>query len=215
MGFANPLAALNRALPVGISTLPPRVLAHIMANAPPVRRYLGYLPGVLDLLWKEVGGCVAPRFGNFRVLRRLPVLQRHRQAGAEVRTVVPIYRAGGRVRLIVGCRRVAPTVSRHHRHRAGPGVCSHHRRAGRSGHVTRIPSDSRHLLGLWQVLLRRGKQIFGAGALSGGPATGSAPKVAMPQDPSPLPFPLVRWRLCSPMARPSATPANDHLRTSH
>jgi hypothetical protein len=28
----------------------------------------------------------------------------------------------------------------------------------RSGYVTRILSDSCHLLGLWQVLLRRGKQ---------------------------------------------------------
>ena len=40
-----------------------------MANAPPVRRYLGYLPGVLDLFRKEVGGCVAlasalPRFSS-------------------------------------------------------------------------------------------------------------------------------------------------------
>ena len=61
-----------------------------MAKASPVRRYLGYLPGVLDLLRKEVGGCVAPRFCNFRVLRRLPVLQRHPASGAEVRTVVPI-----------------------------------------------------------------------------------------------------------------------------
>ena len=68
-----------------------------MANAPPVRRYLGYLPGVLDLLRKEVGGCVAPRFGNFRVLRRLPVLQRHPASG---QMWCP-YRAGGRARRIV------------------------------------------------------------------------------------------------------------------
>ena len=63
------------------------------------------------------------------------------------------------------------------------------RGGGRSSHVIRIPSDSRHLLGLWQVLLRRGKQIFGAGATVGRSATGSAPKSPMPQDPSPLPFP--------------------------
>ena len=53
----------------------------------------------------------------------------------------------------------------------------------------RIQSDSRHLLGLWQVLLRRGKQIFGAGALSGGPATGSAPKVAYAAGPKPPALP--------------------------
>jgi hypothetical protein len=39
-----------------------------MAKVSPVRRYLGDLPGVLDLLRKEFGGCVAPRF------RQLPAL---------------------------------------------------------------------------------------------------------------------------------------------
>jgi hypothetical protein len=39
-----------------------------MAKASPVRRYLGDLSGVLDLLRKEFGGCVAPRF------RQLPAL---------------------------------------------------------------------------------------------------------------------------------------------
>ena len=32
-------------------------------------------------------------------------------------------------------------------------------RSGRSGHLTQIQSDSRHLLGLGQALLRRGKQM--------------------------------------------------------
>ena len=88
------------------------------------------------------------------------------------------------------------------------------RGGGRSGHVIRIPSDSRHLLGLWQVLLRRGKQIFGAGATVGRSATGSAPKSPMPQDPSPCPSLLVRRALLI-MARPSATPANDRLRAPY
>jgi hypothetical protein len=55
--------------------------------------------------------------------------------------------------------------------------------------VTRIPSDSRHLLGLWQDLLRRGKQIFGAGAIVGRSGNWIGPKVAYAAGPNPLPFP--------------------------
>jgi hypothetical protein len=40
----------------------------------------------------------------------------------------------------------------------------HQGRDAVAGPGARIPSDSRHLLGLGQALLRRGKQIFGAGA---------------------------------------------------
>ena len=43
---------------------------------------------------------------------------------------------------------------------------------GRSGHVTRIPSDSRHLLGFWQALLRRGKQNTWCRSIVGQSATG-------------------------------------------
>jgi hypothetical protein len=81
-------------------------------------------------------------------------------------------------------------------------------------HVTRIPSDSRHLLGLGQVLLRRGKQIFGAGASLGGRQQDRAQKSPMPQDPKPLPFPLGAPALCSQWPGPSATLTNVRLRTS-
>ena len=40
----------------------------------------------------------------------------------------------------------------------------HQGRDAVAGPGAQIPSDSRHLLGLGQALLRRGKQIFGAGA---------------------------------------------------
>ncbi len=80
-----------------------------------------------------------------------------------------------------------------------------------AGPGARIPSDSRHLLGLGQALLRRGKQMSGrthgeprATRVTHGVATG-------PQTPALL------WCRCSGHGglRSSATSANGHLRTSH
>ena len=79
-----------------------------------------------------------------------------------------------------------------------------------AGPGARIPSDSRHLLGLGQALLRRGKQMSGrthgeprATRVTHGVATG-------PQTPALL------WCRCSGHGglRSSATPANGRLRTS-
>jgi hypothetical protein len=80
------------------------------------------------------------------------------------------------------------------------------RRALRAGcwQEPRIPSDSRHLLEFRQVLLRRGKQMFGLpGCMSGSPPAGRC-----------RPKPLSRSGPQGALGT-LATPANDRLQTSY
>ena len=87
--------------------------------------------------------------------------------------------------------------------RRGVGVMEHSRAVGQR---PRIPSDSRHLLGLRQALVRRGKQM--SGRTHGEPR---ATRLLMGSPPAQTPALL--WCRCSGHGglRSSATSANDRL----
>jgi hypothetical protein len=106
VGFANPLAALNRALPAGISTLPPRVLAHTMAIAPRQFGDISAIYPACSIYSGRRSAAASPSLRHFRVFRRLPVLQRQPASRAEARTVVPIpgWREGASDRPTTACR---------------------------------------------------------------------------------------------------------------